>query len=243
MVVATGVTAGGEREILGLDVGDSVTSHRTSAFEPVLTGTEPRRRSGPGSSCWQLRVSRTERSLSGSQHRRPPSSSGVAAMSSGAWPGCRIPLERSGRPLEAGPPQDRGRDVEAAAQETRSHPLVEPAASRSDQGQPLGDPSGRGARMGSSRGRPIVPVLHRPRVGREGHRHLRALSRRPRPDPESAIVLCVDEKPEIQALDRTVPILPMQEGRIERSSHATTATAPPLCSPPSTSPPVTLPPR
>jgi len=37
--------------------------------------------------------------------------------------------------------------------------------------------------------------------------------------PESAIVLCVDEKSQIQALDRTVPILPMQEGRIERRSH------------------------
>lgn len=34
--------------------------------------------------------------------------------------------------------------------------------------------------------------------------------------PENAIVLCVDEKSQIQALDRTVPILPMQEGRIER---------------------------
>jgi len=37
--------------------------------------------------------------------------------------------------------------------------------------------------------------------------------------PANAIVLCVDEKSQIQALDRTVPILPMQEGRIERRSH------------------------
>jgi len=37
--------------------------------------------------------------------------------------------------------------------------------------------------------------------------------------PENAIVLCVDENSQIQALDRTVPILPMQEGRIERRSH------------------------
>ncbi len=37
--------------------------------------------------------------------------------------------------------------------------------------------------------------------------------------PENAIVLCVDEKSQIQALDRTVPILPLQEGRIERRSH------------------------
>ena len=30
--------------------------------------------------------------------------------------------------------------------------------------------------------------------------------------PENAIVLCVDEKSQIQALDRTAPILPMQPG-------------------------------
>jgi len=36
--------------------------------------------------------------------------------------------------------------------------------------------------------------------------------------PDNAIVLCVDEKSQIQALDRTVPILPMQQGRIERRS-------------------------
>jgi transposase len=37
--------------------------------------------------------------------------------------------------------------------------------------------------------------------------------------PQNAIVLCFDEKSQIQALDRTVPILPMQPGLIERRSH------------------------
>jgi transposase len=37
--------------------------------------------------------------------------------------------------------------------------------------------------------------------------------------PENAVVLCVDEKSQIQALDRTQPILPMQPGLIERRSH------------------------
>ena len=32
-------------------------------------------------------------------------------------------------------------------------------------------------------------------------------------------MLCVDEKSQIQALDRTVPVLPMQPGLIERRSH------------------------
>jgi transposase len=37
--------------------------------------------------------------------------------------------------------------------------------------------------------------------------------------PENAVVLSVDEKSQIQALDRTMPILPTQPGLIERRSH------------------------
>lgn len=37
--------------------------------------------------------------------------------------------------------------------------------------------------------------------------------------PERALVLCVDEKTQIQALDRTQQILPMQPGRIARRTH------------------------
>jgi transposase len=37
--------------------------------------------------------------------------------------------------------------------------------------------------------------------------------------PERAIVLCVDEKPQVQALDRTQPVLPMAPGRTERGTH------------------------
>jgi transposase len=37
--------------------------------------------------------------------------------------------------------------------------------------------------------------------------------------PQNAIVLCVDEKSQIQALDRTAPVLPMQPHLIERRSH------------------------
>ena len=38
-------------------------------------------------------------------------------------------------------------------------------------------------------------------------------------EPTNAIVLCMNEKSQIQALDRTVAILPMQPGIIERRSH------------------------
>ena len=37
--------------------------------------------------------------------------------------------------------------------------------------------------------------------------------------PERALVLCVDEKAQIQALDRTQPLLPMRPGQIERRTH------------------------
>jgi transposase len=37
--------------------------------------------------------------------------------------------------------------------------------------------------------------------------------------PERALVLCVDEKTQIQALDRTQPILPMRLGQPERRTH------------------------
>jgi transposase len=37
--------------------------------------------------------------------------------------------------------------------------------------------------------------------------------------PQDAVVLCVDEKSQIQALDRTAPILPMRPGLPERRTH------------------------
>jgi transposase len=37
--------------------------------------------------------------------------------------------------------------------------------------------------------------------------------------PDRALVLCVDEKSQIQALDRTQPLLPMRPGQVERKTH------------------------
>ena len=60
----------------------------------------------------------------------------------------------------------------------------------------------------------ILPVLDRPRTGICG------LYLGTQEDiPANAIVLSIDEKSQIQALDRTVPILPMQPGKVERRSH------------------------
>src|ERR671910_2087024 len=37
--------------------------------------------------------------------------------------------------------------------------------------------------------------------------------------PEAAVVLCVDDKSQIQALDRTAPVLPLMPGVPERRTH------------------------
>jgi len=37
--------------------------------------------------------------------------------------------------------------------------------------------------------------------------------------PENAVVLCFDEKSQMQALERTQPLLPMRPGQVERRTH------------------------
>jgi transposase len=55
--------------------------------------------------------------------------------------------------------------------------------------------------------------------------------------PEHAVVLCVDEKSQIQALERRQPVLPMVFGLLNGPLHSTCVTAPRRCLPRSTSPP------
>ena len=47
-------------------------------------------------------------------------------------------------------------------------------------------------------------------------RHRRAVCVDP---PQHALVLCVDEKSQVQALDRTQPLLPLRPGQVERRTH------------------------
>jgi len=37
--------------------------------------------------------------------------------------------------------------------------------------------------------------------------------------PDRALVLCIDEKSQVQALDRTQPVLPLRPGVPERQTH------------------------
>src|SRR3954447_9124524 len=55
--------------------------------------------------------------------------------------------------------------------------------------------------------------------------------------PEKAVVLCVDEKPQIQALERTAPTLPVRPGHPKAAVSTTSGMAPPRCSPPLRWPP------
>lgn len=55
--------------------------------------------------------------------------------------------------------------------------------------------------------------------------------------PEKALVLCVDEKSQIQALDRSTPVLPMMPGMPERWTHDYVRHGIPPCSPRRTWPP------
>jgi hypothetical protein len=49
--------------------------------------------------------------------------------------------------------------------------------------------------------------------------------------PDNAVVVCVDEKPQIQALERTRPVLPIRPGIPNGTPMTTSGTAPPPCSP------------
>ena len=52
--------------------------------------------------------------------------------------------------------------------------------------------------------------------------------------PEAAVALCVDEKTQVQALDRTAPVLPLMPGVPSAAPTVTSATASPTFTPRST---------
>jgi transposase len=54
--------------------------------------------------------------------------------------------------------------------------------------------------------------------------------------PERAVVLCTDEESQVQALDRSQPVLPMMPGMPSGAATTTSVTASPLCSRRSTPP-------
>ena len=173
-------------------------------------------RSGRGSCCWPPRGWRTRGSRSGSG----ASATTVIAVAEplpgrGVWPGWRI-APRSGRPRELDHRGDRDRDAEAAAEEAGRDALVEPAAGRpAEDQQHHGGPGVAGLRDQAVEGG-VVPVLHRPRAGREGHRHLRAL-----PGARRRTRSCCAWTRSPRSRRWTAPCRSCRcsQGRIERRSH------------------------
>ena len=64
--------------------------------------------------------------------------------------------------------------------------------------------------------RALVPIAIRPVFGTARRGDVVGLYLAP---PERAIVLSADEKTQIQALDRTAPMLPLRPGQVERPTH------------------------
>ena len=61
-----------------------------------------------------------------------------------------------------------------------------------------------------------LQVLHRPAALEAKVRDVTGLYLNP---PDKAVVLCVDEKPQTQALERAAPVLPLRPGVPEKRSH------------------------
>jgi hypothetical protein len=77
VVIATGVTADGRREVLGLDVGDSEDGAFWTAFLRSLEGPRPGRGAAPDPGAVQSRVrgemTRSWLALESRETARPPS--------------------------------------------------------------------------------------------------------------------------------------------------------------------------
>ena len=132
--------------------------------------------------------------------------------------GCR----RVGRPAQVRAPgaidpvAHRAGDAGAAAGEAGCHALVEPTVGPASGRQRLhgvhdveevGSAAVAGARRSSSPPTRELEAKIRDVVG---------LYLNP---PDKAIVLCVDEKSQVQALDRTAPVLPLRLGVPEKQTH------------------------
>ena len=113
------------------------------------------------------------------------------------------------------PAQDHHRHLDSAAGEPGCDALVIAAARGPAEDQPCDRRCGVEGIRGQTVAQRDVQVLHRPGTDRQGHRRYRLYLA----PPENAIVLCIDEKSQIQALDRTQKTLPMQPGHAEQRTH------------------------
>ena len=110
---------------------------------------------------------------------------------------------------------DRGGDVEAAAGKPGSHALVVATARQPAGHQPRHHRRG----LEAVRGEPWKAETFRFSTDPELEAKVTDVIGLYLAPPENAIVLCCDEKSQIQALNRTQKTLPMQPGHAEQRTH------------------------
>ena len=201
---------------IAAQVVDRRAEERSS--KPMPGDAGPRRGwcCGPGSSCSLLRATRTWRLPAGSPWCRAPPLVGAPAFFTPASPACSTM-----RPGLAAGPVHPGRNGGAGGRKTTQEktspcdPLEHALHGR------------RGRHQRSQR----APHLARARTEAAPRANLQAEQRSPFAEkledivglylnpPEHALVLSLDEKSQIQALDRTQPGLPMKTGRAQTMTH------------------------
>jgi hypothetical protein len=198
--------------------------------------------SGLASCSWPPRESPTPRSPSGSASRGRRSLLGAAGMSAAGWADCPTGPGRDDPEGRSRPP---GRDLSVTLNPAPPRLGITHWSTRF-LARELGVSRDTIARIWREYG--IQPGGPRPSrspptpAGGQGPRR-----RRPGPaPPERAVVLCVDEKSQIQALERAQPVRCVWPGRPEQRTHdslghGTTTLLPPWRSPPGASPTSALP--
>ena len=109
-----------------------------------------------------------------------------------------------------------GADPHVGNEAGRRHPLEHPVHGAGLRAEPEHGQSDLARLRAEAASHRDVQAVEGSAVHREKVRDIVGLYLHP---PDRALVLCVDEKSQIQALDRTQPLLPMRPGQVERRSH------------------------
>ena len=169
---------------------------------------------GAGSFCWQRTGCRTPQIAELVGVSRPT----VIGL---AGPVCDVRDRRVARraavgpAADGGPVADPGGDVDPAAEAARDHPLVVAVAGRSPEDRTVDG----AADLAAHRVQPWRSETFKFSTDPELVAKVTDVVGLYLDPPENAIVLCVDEKSQIQALDRTQKMLPMQPGGPEKRTH------------------------
>ena len=201
-----------DRPIRSLKAKIRALTHRTSQQNPgtVLIQAQPD----------HARLGQLLQARGLQTHPQPPGPLRVVA--GGPVAADTAPLDVEGRPPPVHHPRRAvetdhgGRDRTCSTPHRYRSPGTATGATRSPTPGPAQPPPD-----GSDRGEPGAwRRARRVRRAAWGNGPAATPAPRPRPtQPEKAVVLCVDEKSQVQALDRSQPVLPMMPGVPERRTH------------------------